>query len=590
MDYATSVEMCSTADHTVMTAGWGPAFKALADAMPSMVWITDAMGEMTFCNAQWRDYTGMTQQEAINKGWIPILHPDDLPECRRVWELAQQENIIYRAEARYRRHDGEYRWFLTQAQPMRNGKGEIIAWYGTGIDITERKEMERLLHKSLERERLIRNIVQLISQSFDIDHILKTVAEETGRYFAADRCSVTRFSTVSGELVLNMSAQYCREGCKPVDPDDINLIINAVRHLSPEAMVEGSEQIINISDQEQYLEFLRTRMESIPELPGLPTEKLIEIALKYDVRSSLRVNIYYRGLPYGSISLNQCSYNREWLPDEVELLKAIAEQAGSAIYQAELYQKAQETAKNELQARKELEIYAQKLEASNRELEQFATIASHDLQEPLRKIKLFGEMLSNAGPEESAEYLKRMQNATARMQNLISDLLTLSRVQRKGNPFKPVNLSLTLQTVLDDLHFSIREAGAEIQAEPLSTIRGDESQIRQLFQNIIGNALKYQRENVSPRIRIYGHPTEDGQCYQVTVEDNGIGINAEHIHRIFEPFQRLHGSDKYPGTGIGLTICKKIVERHRGKINVESEPDQGSRFTFTLPINSAGHI
>jgi signal transduction histidine kinase len=355
--------------------------------------------------------------------------------------------------------------------------------------------------------------------------------------------------------------------------------------LSPEAMTEGRETVLNISDQAQYVEYMRQRMESIGELPGLSTEALIDMVLKYNVRSSLRVNIYYRGEAYGTISISQCSHNREWTQEEIDLVKTIADQAGIAIYQGELYQTAQETAAREMRAREELERYARRLEVSNRELDQFATVASHDLQEPLRKIQLFSEMVQTANPEERQEYLKRMQAAANRMQTLVDDLLVLSRVNRKGNPFRRLNLNKVLQAVLDDLQITIREAGAVVSAEPLESVSADESQIRQLLQNLIGNALKYRREDEQPRVRVTGERVENDRAYRVTVEDNGIGIRPEHQERIFEPFQRLHGMGKFPGTGMGLAICKKIVERHQGRLGVESEPGKGSRFFFTIPLH-----
>lgn len=586
MDPSVSAELPATAEKTLKIPDSQQAFQTFANAMPSMVWVINAKGEMTFANAQWLNYTGLSEHETLGHGWLSALHPDDKLYCQQVILDAQTFKKPYKAEVRYRKNDGEYRWFLVQAQPLTDDNGNVNAWYGTSIDISDRKEIEELLHKSLEREQLIRRVVELTSHSFDLDHILKTVAEEVGRYFIADRCSVTRFSVSDGRLSLDMSAQFVREGIRPFDPADLSLIINAVRHLSPEAMVEGQEQIVNIADQAQYIEYLKARMESLPELPGLSTQQLIDIVIKYEIRSILRVNIFYRGIPYGGISLSYCNNTKEWQPEEVALLKAIAEQAGSAIYQAELYKKAQDTAAKELQARQEIEMYAQKLETSNRELEQFALIASHDLQEPLRKIKIFSELMSPNNAEENAQYLERIKNAAGRMQTLINNLLTLSRVQRKGNPLEPLDLNRTLQTVLDDLQIAIQEAGAEIHLKPLGIVIGDEGQIRQLLQNLIGNALKYRQEGKAPCIRIYGQLIEAGRYYQTTVEDNGIGIQPEYQQRIFEPFQRLHSTAQYPGTGIGLTICKKIIDRHHGQLSVESKPGEGSRFYFTLPSPS----
>ncbi len=234
------------------------------------------------------------------------------------------------------------------------------------------------------------------------------------------------------------------------------------------------------------------------------------------------------------------------------------------------------------QAEEELLNYARLLERSNKELEQFATIASHDLQEPLRKVMVFGDMLMPFVSPEGQDYLNRMVASTHRMQDLISDLLMLSRVNRKGKPFDWVDLNEVVKTVVDDLQIAIREAEATVTTELLDSIYGDESQIRQLVQNLIGNALKYRRREVPPDIRIYGQFDKGAYC--VTIADNGIGIGCEYYERIFEPFQRLHGKDHYSGTGMGLTICKKIVERHNGTITVESKLGKGSCFLIRLPF------
>jgi len=236
------------------------------------------------------------------------------------------------------------------------------------------------------------------------------------------------------------------------------------------------------------------------------------------------------------------------------------------------------------QAEEELQKYALLLERSNKELDEFATIASHDLQEPLRKVQIFSGLLAEMVPPEGQDCINRLQKSVGRMQTLISDLLALSRVHRRGLPFRRVSLNETLQNVLEDMQISIQETGAEIMVEPLADIYGDEAQIYQLFQNLLANALKYRRPGTSPVIKIYGQPVNQGERFQVVIQDQGIGIAREFYDRIFEPFQRLHAQSEYPGSGIGLTICKKIIERHNGTLTLDSEPGAGSRFMFSLPL------
>ncbi|MEX0652751.1 MAG: PAS domain S-box protein [Phycisphaeraceae bacterium] len=241
------------------------------------------------------------------------------------------------------------------------------------------------------------------------------------------------------------------------------------------------------------------------------------------------------------------------------------------------------------------------LKQSNQELEQFAYVASHDLQEPLRKVEGFSEMLqAHAGPaldEESRDYLQRMCSATGRMRDLISGLLTYSRVTTKRQPFEPVDLNEVAQEVVSDLQVRIEETGGHVQIDALPTLQADSLQMRQLLQNLIGNGLKFHKPGEPPRIKVYAQTvaTEAGEadgdrprCVELRVEDNGIGIEPQYRDQLFVPFRRLHGrGSPYPGTGIGLAVCRKIAERHGGTITFQSTPGEGSTFIVNLPLQPA---
>jgi PAS domain S-box-containing protein len=241
------------------------------------------------------------------------------------------------------------------------------------------------------------------------------------------------------------------------------------------------------------------------------------------------------------------------------------------------------------QAEFALQDYTVQLERSNRELQDFAYIASHDLQEPLRKIQAFGERLetkfADVLQEEGQGYLERMRSSAARMQTLINDLLSYSRVTTKAQPFISVDLEKIAQEVLMDLAERIHENNGRIEIEELPQIEADPLQMRQLFQNLIGNGLKFHRPNIPPRICISGSTIYKGneKYAEITVEDNGIGFDEKYLNRIFQPFQRLHGRGQYEGSGIGLAICRKIVERHDGTISARSSPNEGSTFVIHLP-------
>jgi two-component system sensor kinase FixL len=233
-----------------------------------------------------------------------------------------------------------------------------------------------------------------------------------------------------------------------------------------------------------------------------------------------------------------------------------------------------------------LERKNRELEIRNQDLEQFAFVSSHDLQEPLRKIVAFGDRLKQrcapALDERGADYLERMQGAARRMQLLISDLLEYSRLSTRTRPFERVDLQPIVQAILSDLEVMIERTGGAVDVGELGTIEADPFQMRQLFQNLLTNALRFQRAGVPPRVRVWGRPA--AQVYEIHVEDNGIGIDAKYNERIFTVFERLNPREKYEGTGIGLAICRKIAERHGGSIQVRSELGRGSTFVVSLPV------
>lgn len=238
------------------------------------------------------------------------------------------------------------------------------------------------------------------------------------------------------------------------------------------------------------------------------------------------------------------------------------------------------------EAEEQLRIYADRLERSNQELQDFASIAAHDLQEPLRKIQAFGDRLitkygSNLQPE-GHDYLHRMLASAKRMRRLIDDLLTYSRVTTKAKPFERVELDLVLKEVLADLEFRMEQVKGHVESSPLPAIDADSSQMRQMLQNLIANALKFHRPDTPPVVKVeasvYG-----GKCV-ISVTDNGIGFEEKYLDRIFTIFQRLHGKQEYEGTGVGLAVCRRIAERHGGSITAKSALGQGATFLITLPV------
>jgi len=235
------------------------------------------------------------------------------------------------------------------------------------------------------------------------------------------------------------------------------------------------------------------------------------------------------------------------------------------------------------EAEESLKYYAQKLEQSNQDLEQFAFIASHDLQAPLRKVKIFSEILQQSAGEENRDVAERLQASVTKMQLLISDLLSLSRVNRQGKPLEKTELNAVIEDVLDNLEVVLQEQNASIHTDSLDAVWGDHAQLVQLFQNIIGNGIKFHKRGISPTIHIQGKRGDNG-FYEIKVQDNGIGFPEKHLAKIFHPFERLHSDSQYPGTGMGLAICKKITERHGGQLTASSIEGEGSTFIIRLPL------
>lgn len=237
------------------------------------------------------------------------------------------------------------------------------------------------------------------------------------------------------------------------------------------------------------------------------------------------------------------------------------------------------------------ENYADALMSTNQQLEEFAHVASHDLQEPLRKIEVFGGRLSEkCGAqlgESGARYLERIVDATGRMRRLINDLLDFSRIDNQKDSFAPTDMDLVLQDVLANLDLRIQDHGATVTVGKLPTIQGDFGQLSRLFQNLISNAIKYVEPGVKPIIDV-AVITHDETTLKIAIRDNGIGFEQKHADKIFEVFQRLHGrSSDYEGTGIGLASCRKIVDQHNGNIKAESAPGMGSTFFVILPVGTA---
>lgn len=411
-----------------------------------------------------------------------------------------------------------------------------------GFDITDRKLAENYL---LDHNKILGNLVA--GQPFQ--EILDGLIHKAEKHSTGMICSI---------LILDKSKKFLRYGSAPNLPKEYIKKTSKV-YLGPE---EGS-----CGTAAFHKRTIITEDISIDPR----WEKYKEIPLSFGLRACWSTPFFdVEGEVLGAFA---SYYTQPRIPTlaEKQIIKTSANFAALAIHNYNV--------------QNDLKNYASELERSNNDLKDFAHIASHDLQEPLRKISIFSDRLKNSKPlldKQQLNDLSRMRSAAQRMQALIEDLLQLSQVTSKGRPFQKVNLEEIASGVIEDLEAQIFETQGIVKQGFLPTIDADPFQMRQLLQNLIGNALKYHKAGLPPAVYIGSQANENGN-WEITVRDNGIGLDEKFSERIFRPLERLHGRSSYEGTGIGLAICKKIVSRHEGKITVKSELGKGSKFIVTLP-------
>ncbi|MBW4605492.1 MAG: PAS domain-containing protein [Calothrix sp. FI2-JRJ7] len=531
-------------------------FQILAQATNDAVWDWDLITNRVWWNESVTTLFGYSTSDASSTStwWRERIHPDDrwriVVDMEAVIHSGKQ---VWSNEYRFRRADNSYAYILDRGYVVRIG-GTAVRMIGAMMDISERKRVQEELQRQNLRSQLFADFTLKVRQSLQIDEILSTSVIEVQKVLNADRVLILRLRS--------------------------NGAVTAVQ----EAVVPGfpvmlGREIFDPCFSENYIQ--KYRQGHISSLADIENGNIqachVEFLQQFAVKANLVVPILLQNQLWGLLIAHQCGHPRCWTTWEIELLRQLADQIGIALAQAKLLEK--ET------------LQRQELTRSNEELQQFAFIASHDLQEPLRKIKAFGDRLKSTCNEnlsvQGRDYLERMQNAAGRMQALIEDLLALSRVTTRAQPFVPVDLSQIAYEVLSDLEETIAQASGRIELGDLPTINADPLQMRQLLQNLIGNALKFHRPKLAPIVNIYSEiiTQKNIHMYQLVVQDNGIGFDEKYCDRIFQVFQRLHGRSEYDGTGIGLAICRKIVERHQGSIIAKSQPGQGAKFIVMLPIS-----
>lgn len=689
-------------------------FRTIAESIPQLAWMTEPDGAITWYNRRWFEYTGKTFDEMKGWGWEAVHDPAELPRVKAKFAAHIASGEPWEDTFPLRRHDGAMRWFLSQARPIRDPDGNVVRWFGTNTDVTDRREYEMALAERGRLAALRASVGQDLTVGGATQPVLQRVAETVADHLGAALVRVWTLDDAAGVLDLQASAgMYTHRdgphGRIPVGQFKIGRIAASGQpHLTNDLPHDPNTSDPDWVAREKMVAFAgyplqaggrvlgvialfaRTRLS-----PGMladlgPLTETIAVYLeRHRAEDRVRASaarfrtlteavplIVWTADPAGDVTF----YNRRWQeytgrtladrppggwtdivhPDDRDPLYAnwaAAVAAADRPFAAEFRLRrtdgtfrwvdvvaiplrddagrvtewvgtmsdiddrkrqtdtlgaivAERTAAlrqanaallDEIDDRKRAEekvrAVAAELARSNGELEQFAYVASHDLQEPLRKIQAFGDRLVTKFkadlPDAGKDYVDRMLTSAARMRRLIDDLLTFSRVATQARSFAPVELTEIVTGVASDLDERTTSTGGRIEVVGrLPEIDADASQMRQLFQNLIANALKFQRPNVPPVVEVRAAaatlpgPTPAAApipAWELTVADNGIGFDEKYLDRIFQVFQRLHGRAEYEGTGVGLAICRKIVERHGGTITARSRPGEGATFVVTLP-------
>jgi PAS domain S-box-containing protein len=525
----------------------GAEMAALMDAVPAAVFVSHDVECRHMSGSRFtQELLGLPATANFSKSAPPPELPTgframkdgfEIPPDKLPVQMAAKGLEIGDYELELLFDNGQSRHLLGNATPLRNVDGKVYGSVGAFVDITERKRAEKeLLNAKEEAERRARELEALM----DAVPALIWITRDTGCL------SMTGNSAVYEFLGMPVGANVSKTAPQTQRPLHFRALRDGMEIPLDELPMQRAAKGHAIQNYE--LEYVFDN--------GTSKITLGNTTPLYDAA----------GHVYGAIAAFVDITERKRMEDELR--------------------KARNGLELRVQERTaELKTYMAKLEQSNLALQDFASIAAHDMNEPLRKVISFGNLLrqkyGDSLEQSGNDYLNRMLNATERMQALLKGLLDYSRVTTKAEPFKKVDLSDLVGEVISDLEVRIVMTGGEVYVGELPAILADATQMRQLFQNLIGNALKFHKPGEKPMVQVRS-VSDTGSGCRIIVEDNGIGLDEQYLDRIFAPFQRLHGRSEYEGTGMGLAICKKIVERHGGSITAKSTPGKGSTFLITL--------
>lgn len=617
------------------------SLRSVADCAPVAIWVCDVLGDCIWLNRHWLEYTGASLGDHIGNGWTRAVHPDDRDETLSVYRTALKTRHPFSLEYRLQRADGEYRWHTAVGNPRMDDLGNFLGFVGLSTDIHDQKTAREREVEERSRDKLFALMVQGAK-----DHaifMLDTQGRVKTWNQGAERLKGYRDHEIVGSHFSRfypderVISGWCEKALEAATRDGsiedegwrvrkdgsrfwANVVITAILDETGEH-VGFSKVTRDLTEKRTYEQAVResraAHNSATTKLRGVIdhcSNFIGVLDLDGAVLDANRTALSAAGIGMEEI-YRKPFWETPWWAHSTELqerLKQSVQTAASGIadHFAATHPMSDgstidvefslEPALDEngsvsylipegrdvtLRNRRESELTRLNLELarSNQELEQFAYVASHDLQEPLRKIIAFGQMLREECEtqlsDDGRHFLGIICDGAERLKQLVSDLLRFSRIDTDGTSSTQTDANACLQAALESLELQIQENNATINYDTLPLVMAESSHLTLLFQNLVGNGLKYRRD-VSPVIDV-GVRDIGGQ-YEFAVRDNGIGISRQYYDRVFEIFKRLHGRGEYSGTGIGLALCKRIVDRFDGRIWLESTPGSGSTFFFTV--------